>query len=300
MSRRRQFSITGFLVSALGLGVIFEVFIWVLENFASNNNAIMDIQMPILHYAIGIIFVLLVLRIWYVLWRRRGHIAKRGNSKSTRAKKQTSQPYSSQSLRCRSDEEILKSAFQSLNGAEFERLLALYFRDQGYTVQEVGVGGNDGGVDLVITDSRGEKTAVQAKCYSEHNLVPVQTVRELVGAKRNHNCILTLIVTTSDLTAPAKREAEQFKVEYWHGALMEHKLRAWGKWQPVSPPNSKQASKQQAQAKAVVNQAQAQVAASSDTKKCICGAIMTKRVSKTGNAFMGCSSFPKCRHTESL
>ncbi|MBW5447628.1 hypothetical protein GE107_16340 [Cohnella sp. CFH 77786] len=133
---------------------------------------------------------------------------------------------------CRPDEVILTSSFSDLNGPEFERLLALYFRDQGYEVREVGVGGNDGGVDLVIIDRRGEKTAVQAKCYANHNLVPVQTVRELGTAKRNHDCILALLITTSDLTAPAKKEAEQYRVDYWHGGLTEDKLRRWGKWNP--------------------------------------------------------------------
>ncbi|MEK3790390.1 restriction endonuclease [Paenibacillus sp. FSL R7-0204] len=91
-----------------------------------------------------------------------------------------------------------------INGAEFERLWSLYFRDQGYSVKEVGVGGRDGGVDLVIIDKRGERTAVQAKCYADHNKVQVMTVRELVGAKRNHDCFLSLLVTTSDPTADAK------------------------------------------------------------------------------------------------
>ncbi|WP_246553192.1 restriction endonuclease [Paenibacillus tritici] len=91
-----------------------------------------------------------------------------------------------------------------INGAEFERLWSLYFRDQGYSVKEVGVGGRDGGVDLVIIDKRGERTAVQAKCYADQNKVQVMTVRELVGAKRNHDCFLSLLVTTSDPTADAK------------------------------------------------------------------------------------------------
>ncbi|WP_236336490.1 restriction endonuclease [Paenibacillus auburnensis] len=55
----------------------------------------------------------------------------------------------------------------------------------------------------------------------------MQTVRELVAAKRNHNRILTLLVTTSDLTGPAKKEVEQFRVEYWHGGLVAEKLRKW-------------------------------------------------------------------------
>lgn len=149
-------------------------------------------------------------------------ITKKGNAPA--------KAFSRSSKTCRPDEVILTTSLDGLNGVEFERLLALYFRDQGYKVYEVGVGGNDGGVDLVIVDRRGEKTAVQAKCYADHNMVPVQTVRELVAAKRNHDCILSLLVTTSDLTGPAKKEAEQFRVEYWHGGVVEGKLKKWGKW----------------------------------------------------------------------
>lgn len=167
----------------------------------------------------------------------------KSTKKSKRKRKPTKKPTvpiaRDMSRRVRPNQEILMSSFAQLNGFEFEQLLALYFRDQGYQVKEVGVGGSDGGVDLVITDRRGEKTAVQAKCYADRHMVPVQVVRELVGAKRNHGCILSLLVTTSDLTGPAKKEAEQFKVDYWHGGLMEQKLRSWGKWQPGRKPRAK-------------------------------------------------------------
>ncbi|RUS48389.1 restriction endonuclease [Cohnella sp. AR92] len=150
---------------------------------------------------------------------------------ATKQKARTSEQKTSRSSKtCRPDEVIISRPLDDLNGAEFERLLALYFRDQGYVVHEVGIGGNDGGVDLVIVDKRGERTAVQAKCYADHNLVPVQTVRELVAAKRNHNCMLTLLITTSDLTGPAKKEADQFKVEYWHGGVLKGKFGKWRKW----------------------------------------------------------------------
>lgn len=194
----------------------------------------------------------------------------------------------------KSDEAILAAPFSDLSGAEFERLLALYFRDQGYTVKEVGVGGSDGGVDLVIMDKRSEKTAVQAKCYSEKNKVSVQTVRELVGAKRNHDCILSLLVTTSDLTGPAKMEAEQFKVDYWHGALLEQKLRSWGKWYP-----GKNVFRKEAVAKSEIVKAQREAAASSVTCS-KCGAPMIRRKSKQGEEFLGCSKFPKCRQTKQI
>lgn len=164
--------------------------------------------------------------------KRKGRNRRPANANKRRSTS-TRQKVNRSSKSCRPDEVILSRPLDDLNGREFERLLALYFRGQGYVVYEVGVGRNDGGVDLVIVDKRGERTAVQAKCYADHNLVPVQTVRELVAANRNHNCMLTLLVTTSDLTGPAKKEAEQFRVEYWHGGVVEEKLQRWEKWSPV-------------------------------------------------------------------
>lgn len=159
----------------------------------------------------------------------------------------------------------------------------MYFRDIGYLVKEVGVGGKDGGVDLVITNKLEEKTAVQAKCYADHNHIGVQVVRELIGAKRNHDCILSLLVTTSDLTEPAKKEADQFKVDYWHGALVEQKIKTWGKWQP-SKKASKPRLKMEGMKKVV----------------CSCGSEMTIRKSKAGKSFWGCARFPACRQTQSM
>ncbi|MGG1555096.1 restriction endonuclease [Paenibacillus ferrarius] len=222
--------------------------------------------------------------------KRTSSIKKSKNSSSRPSKKQPLR-----SVQEKSDHTILDSSFSQLSGAEFERLLALYFRDQGYTVHEVGVGGKDGGVDLVIIDQRGEKTAVQAKCYADRNHVGVGTVRELVGAKRNHDCILSLLITTSDLTEPAKKEAEKFKVDYWHGAILEQKLKAWGKWKP----NQKSMVAVEQTARAQIKKSQAEIATSND-KLCSCGAPMVIRTSKEGKQFMGCSTFPKCRHTKSI
>ncbi|MFB0847077.1 restriction endonuclease [Paenibacillus oleatilyticus] len=222
---------------------------------------------------------------------------KKRRKKRTSTTKKTTVPRRN-SNDTKPDEAILASKLSDLSGAEFERLLALYFRDQGYTVHEVGVGGNDGGVDLVIIDRRGEKTAVQAKCYADHNSIPVQTVRELVAAKRNHDCILSLLITTSDLTGPAKKEAEQFKVDYWHGALLEQKLRAWGKWQPSKKPRLLEKRAEIGDKSEVVKAWKEASATASIT--CKCGSPMVRRKSKNGEEFLGCSRFPSCRHTKTL
>jgi restriction system protein len=238
---------------------------------------------------IGFIVVIIVLSI--LTGMMQGTKKKRGRSTGKRKpavkksnNKSVKTTFNRSSTTCRPDDVLLRTPLDKINGAEFERLLSLYFRDQGYRVKEVGVGGKDGGVDLVIVDKRGEKTAVQAKCYADHNKVQVMTVRELVGAKRNHDCILSLLVTTSDLTADAKREAEQFKVDYWHGDLVENKLRSWGKWQPV---------KTKAKPKRAVSSIVKDVT-------CACGAPMIQRKNKEGAAFWGCSNYPSCRKTKAI
>jgi restriction system protein len=244
----------------------------------------MIIGMLISAVALGVVFGLLSRK-------------KRGRAKKTKLKSSSVKVQRPRMVQNRSDDEILSSSLDRLSGAEFERLLALYFRDKGYEVKEVGVGGKDGGVDLVIIDQRGEKTAVQAKCYANHNTVGVQIVRELVGAKRNHDCILSLLITTSDLTEPAKIEAEQFKVDYWHGAVVEQKLKSWGKWQPTNKKIKVQPVKDTVQKE--VQRSQAQVAVTNETI-CTCGAPMVTRKGREGKAFLGCSTFPKCRQTRSV
>ncbi|MDN4066615.1 restriction endonuclease [Paenibacillus vini] len=253
-------------------------------------------SIPGLHWGFffGILLVsVLVAEILGGMWTRKRRNKKKQRNKSTKLHSVNTGTTRRSSKSCRNDATILTSRLDDLSGAEFERLLALYFRDQGYTVKEVGVGGNDGGVDLVIIDKRGEKTAVQAKCYADHNHVSVTTVRELVAAKRNHDCILSLLITTSDLTPPAKKEAEQFKVDYWHGSLVEQKLRTWGKWQPSNKRQNK------GQTKTNLAKTQKNVVASS-TLTCKCGAPMVRRKSKQGVEFMGCSNFPSCRNTKTL
>ncbi|UYO06434.1 restriction endonuclease [Paenibacillus sp. PSB04] len=256
-------------------------------------------SIPGLHWGFffGIILVaFLAAEILGAMWTRKRRTSKKQYSAKPNQKKSSTETRRA-SNSVRSDEIILTSRLDDLTGAEFERLLALYFRDQGYTVKEVGVGGSDGGVDLVIIDRRGEKTAVQAKCYADHNLVPVMTVRELVAAKRNHDCILSLLVTTSDLTSPAKKEAEQFKVDYWHGGLVEHKLKAWGKWQPSKKRSP--IEKNVATAKSEIVRTKREVTATSGIT-CKCGAPMVRRKGKQGTEFWGCSNFPKCRNTKAI
>jgi len=176
-------------------------------------------------FAVGaLIAAAVILRILIGSSSQKGKVKRKSRSSSERK-----QPART-SLKRRSDAIILKSNTSQLSAGEFERILALYFLNQGYKVEETGKFGNDGGVDLVITDRRGERTAVQAKCYFNKRVEP-RFVRELVGAKRNHNCVLSLLITTSDLSDKAKAEAQQHHVDYWNGLILQSKFKSWKVWQ---------------------------------------------------------------------
>ncbi|WP_265415081.1 restriction endonuclease [Tumebacillus algifaecis] len=103
------------------------------------------------YYVIGGLIVLSILL--ERASKKKKRKGKRSNSNRNVAPKVKAT--SSPSTEVRADSVILQTPLQELSGFEFERLLALYFRDQGYKVEETGVGGNDGGVDLVLIDRRG-------------------------------------------------------------------------------------------------------------------------------------------------
>lgn len=158
---------------------------------------------------------------------------KRKTSNSGHSSRKKIQENHRISSRKRQDAEILCSPISKLTWAEFERLLALYFRDHGYEVEEPGIGGNDGGVDLVITDKRTrERTAVQVKHWTDRRHVGPNIIRELHSARMNTKptCHYGMLITSSDVSPQARKEAQDRYIEFWHGATLEQKLEKWEKW----------------------------------------------------------------------
>lgn len=161
--------------------------------------------------------------------RKRKRSSNSGNSNQLRNKSNNR----TSSAR-RPDGDILRTPISNLTWAEFERLLALYFQDNGYDVEEPGVGGNDGGVDLVITHMRTkERTAVQAKHWNDRRQVGPNVIRELHSARMNTKpaCHFGMLVTSSDISPQARKEALDRHIECWHGATLDHRLEKWAKWQ---------------------------------------------------------------------
>lgn len=71
-------------------------------------------------------------------------------------------------------------SISALDWREFEQLVGEALRRQGYAVEETGLGGADGGVDLLLR-REGRIWLVQCKRWRQRQ-VPVATVREMWGS----------------------------------------------------------------------------------------------------------------------
>jgi hypothetical protein len=120
-----------------------------------------------------------------------------------------------------------RDALSELDWRDFERLLASYYREQGYEVDHAGTGGRsfafDGGLDLRLRKD-GKLTLVQCKRDSvfqtEHNVV-----NELLGIKINEGADEAIVVTTGEFTAAARRFGSQGHVRLIDGVELRQMLR---------------------------------------------------------------------------
>jgi hypothetical protein len=94
---------------------------------------------------------------------------------------------------------------RKLSPADFERLVAETYRDQGHQVDIVGQTG-DHGIDLVVHTRKGETWLVQCKKYRGKVGEPI--IRDFYGAIRAANADAGAVVTSGTITASARLWAE--------------------------------------------------------------------------------------------
>ena len=78
-------------------------------------------------------------------------------------------------------------------------------------IEETGLGGADGGIDLVLRKD-GRRTLVQCKQWKRQR-VDVRTVREMYGLLAHHGADAVKIVSTGDYTPDAARFADGKPIE---------------------------------------------------------------------------------------
>ncbi|MDB6088377.1 MAG: restriction endonuclease [Gammaproteobacteria bacterium] len=174
------------------------------------------------------------------------------------------------------------TAIERLSWQDFERLIGQAYRQQGYSVTELGGQGPDGGVDLILV-REGRETLVQCKQWRERR-VGVRTIRELHGIMAQRHAAAGVVVTLGGYTAEAEAFAEKCGILLHDRKALTALLRdvdsANSDLQPTSPsPTTARACPR-------------------------CGSTLIRRTARrgpnAGRAFLGCSRYPACREIQSL
>jgi restriction system protein len=95
------------------------------------------------------------------------------------------------------------SILSAMDWREFEMRVGDAFRRQGYSVREIGPGGVDSGVDLILHKD-GLMTLVQCRRWRT-NLVDVKLVREMYGLLVHHHADAVKIIAIGNYTDDAQR-----------------------------------------------------------------------------------------------
>lgn len=171
----------------------------------------------------------------------------------------------------------------ALGWRHFEQLVGEAFRRQGYAVEETGLGGADGGIDLILRKN-GRGVLVQCKQWRRRQ-IPVNVVREMYGLLAHHGADEVRIACSGTYTRDAEEFAKDKPIKLIGGEELLRMVRevqtalvqttraikavepTFGAPTPTAPPACPK-----------------------------CGKPMVERSNrKTGQKFWGCSTFPVCR-----
>lgn len=168
------------------------------------------------------------------------------------------------------------STIRNLGWKQFEELVAEAYRRKGFRVTENDKAGPDGGVDVYLKKN-GQLHLVQCKQWRSQK-VGVSVVREMYGIMTAEKAVSTIVITSGIFTQEAQSFAEGKAIDLVDGSQLETL---------VGEVQTQKRSHEQVR----------------DSASCPrCGSELVIRTAKkgkdAGRQFYGCSSYPKCRHTE--
>ena len=183
------------------------------------------------------------------------------------------------------------AALDTMTWQEFEMLVAEAFRLEGFKVEEVGGGGADGGVDLVMTRDN-ERFLVQCKQWKALR-VGVAVARELFGVMAARGAVGGYLVTSGSFTREAIGFSAGRNIYLVDGPKLVGMIRK-AKTSQDARANSAQAVPLKPARMALAN-----VEATPGCPKC--GGPMVRRIARKGRAagdsFWGCTEYPTCHGT---
>ena len=169
---------------------------------------------------------------------------------------------------------------------QFEQLVGEAFRRQGYAVEETGLGGPDGGIDLILRKD-GQRMLVQCKQWKRQQ-VGVSVVREMAGLLAHHQAQAVKIVCIGSYTSDAEAFARGKPIELISGERLLEMIQAAQQTDaPLRQPDQRSDP----------TWTQPPADTSPQRQACPrCGSALVQRTNRrTGEGFLGCSQFPKCR-----
>jgi restriction system protein len=180
------------------------------------------------------------------------------------------------------DEQRNLESLRALSWSRFEQLVGEAFRRHGYSVEETGQGGADGGVDILLRKD-GTTTLVQCKHWRTRQ-IGVSVVREMFGLMHHHQAAAVKIVCTGVFSGDCYRFAVGKPLELVDGAAL---LEVIGRLQPMPVEGVSVAHPS-------VPRELPKVAPSCPR----CAAQMVERINRaSGKGFWGCTSYPRCKGT---
>ena len=181
-------------------------------------------------------------------------------------------------------------SLRAMSWREFEMLVGEAFRRRGYSVEENGLGGKDGGIDLIVRKD-GRTELVQCKHWKQR-LVRASTVREMWGLVDHHRADSVAIVCIGDFTPDAAAFARGKAIELINGERLLDLVR------------TVQATESAGRAALLPKDRIEPVFTGTPetAPTCTsCGATMLVRHNrKTGQPFWACSGYPRCHMTRPL
>jgi HJR/Mrr/RecB family endonuclease len=187
-------------------------------------------------------------------------------------------PPKSASLQTTAD---LLQRLRAIDWFQFEKIVALAYEKQGYSVARRGGANPDGGIDLVI-EMNGQQTAVQCKQWKTWN-VGVKAMREFLGALTDAGFQKGIFITIRGYTSDAKELAEKHGIEI---------LNEIGLAQLLETTDAK---------------SDPEVLELLRDRRKFCPRCESEMILRTaskglnaGNQFWGCSEYPRCRFTMPL
>jgi len=179
-------------------------------------------------------------------------------------------------------------SLRAMHWREFEMLVGEAFRRQGYAVKETGLGGADGGVDLILRKA-GRTELVQCKQWRREQ-VSVSVVREMWGLAHHHRADAVKIICVGEFTRDAVGFADGKPIELISGEQLVTLVRE-------VQETGRAARSESPRAEPGLDTSPASIEPTCPN----CGGHMVRRTNRqSGHTFFGCHAYPKCRGTRGV